>query len=787
MTEVAVTMHPLDFDEIERLRDRLVGSLLRWRNPGDGLYRSSPEASPGATSRPPSFTNTGMVLQALHESGKTFHAQALAGSLLGYYVEHKEGPFPWEKGRAGDQPHVICNSWMAFSILDCLPAQAGRLQRLCEWLLSCQRSDGGWNLLPTDLSYYPMVTAYALSALLQFYRFLTLLGVDANKPLVSGLERAIEGGVGYLLKARSDDLRRSDLYLWPSEVWQGQKGSASFGTSAICMHVIAKAARVLQHEEWENRVLDTLAKVIDGYDSAGNGEFDVHSGSEGGPVTTKLWDSLHMNDTALNYTWYFFAPINLVTLLRFVRERRFWKTPAYYKFVSDQVQWITANVEKHGDGEGVRGAPTLGGVKIWSTAQAVIVLSRLLDVQAQVVELYRSVSHSSTGEDTARKPRTPAPTAGTHGGNLGQAADRRKSSGRKGSPAALPDIRQPFQQDQGSPLSSRPDSKVSERASRPSVMAEEVDAASRGNAIRAQGTDSMAGVEPERAVDLGIVIALKEEFRVFQQLLGGDAMTPQHDADLGDYIYTVQLQGYRCVVTLMGEMGGEAAVLRTDRLVDRWRPRLLVNLGIAGAIHDDLGVGDAIVASQIDSYMEAARAEAAGGGADGFRFVRGGAVFHADFKLVELLRQFEFAHARAFGRWRERCAANLKEGVEEPILRDLLASGAVRSTPELHDCHLASGPAVSAAAEFAKWIRGRDRNIKAIEMESGGVARAGSQRANPIPVLALRGISDSASHDKAAQDRIGKGALRRYAMHNILVLFSILLEEGVLLPRRSAL
>ncbi len=311
-----------------------------------------------------------------------------------------------------------------------------------------------------------------------------------------------------------------------------------------------------------------------------------------------------------------------------------------------------------------------------------------------------------------------------------------------------------------------------------------------GGAERSASQTSIARVksgDATEAVDIGIVIALKEEFRVFRQLLGAESMTPQRDPDLGDYVYTVELHGYRCVVAHMGEMGGEAAVLRTDRLVDRWRPRLLVNLGIAGGIHADLCVGDAVVASQIDSYMEAARAEAADDDGSGFRLVPGGAVFHGDFQIVELLRQFEFAHARAFDRWRGQCATNLKETLEEPILKDLLASGAVRPSPDLHDCHLASGPAVSAAEAFARWVRGRDRNLKAIEMESGGVARAGSQRANPVPVLALRGISDSASHDKAAQDRIGKGALRRYAMHSILVLFSILLEEGVLLPRRRVL
>lgn len=206
---------------------------------------------------------------------------------------------------------------------------------------------------------------------------------------------------------------------------------------------------------------------------------------------------------------------------------------------------------------------------------------------------------------------------------------------------------------------------------------------------------------------------------------------------------------------------------------------MLANIGIAGGIHPDLHIGDVVVATQIDSYMEAVRAEATAE-PGGFQLVHGGAAYRADFSLVEPLRQFEFSHPSAYARWRAGCSSSLREAVEPSTLSPLVAKGVLREEPEFTDCHLASGPAVSAAEAFAKWVRGRDRNLKAIEMESGGVARAGAQRVAPIPVLALRGISDGANHDKTAYDSIGKGVLRRHAMRNALALFSVLLEERIL-------
>jgi hypothetical protein len=98
---------------------------------------------------------------------------------------------------------------------------------------------------------------------------------------------------------------------------------------------------------------------------------------------------------------------------------------------------------------------------------------------------------------------------------------------------------------------------------------------------------------------------------------------------------------------------------------------------------------------------------------------------------------------------------------------------------------LASGPDVAAAEAFVRWLRSRrDRNLKGLEMESGGfvadVWRSIEQRRS----LVLRGISDYGDERKKQLEREYKGAIRRYAIHNAAQLLStILTTVGLPLTR----
>ncbi|WP_169800712.1 AAA family ATPase [Archangium gephyra] len=287
--------------------------------------------------------------------------------------------------------------------------------------------------------------------------------------------------------------------------------------------------------------------------------------------------------------------------------------------------------------------------------------------------------------------------------------------------------------------------------------------------------------EEKRAMDLGIVIALKEEFRVFRELLPS-GLRAERDEKTGQFDYTFTLSGspHSCVVSFIGEMNPENAALHTERLLSRWNPRTVVMLGIAAGLHQDVRVGDVVVASQVDNYL--ASAKALPGSAPGsFEFSLGGTVFQGDHDFITRVRNLEFAEREAFISWHQLCQESLAKHVPEQARTELVRQRLIRAEPELLDVHLASGPVVGAAQEFTRWLREkRDRNLKALDMESAGLMASAFKRVEPTRTLVIRGISDYGDERKITLDALGEGALRRHAMHNATTLLWILLRSGVL-------
>ncbi|HEX5750344.1 MAG TPA: hypothetical protein VFZ09_29200 [Archangium sp.] len=282
-------------------------------------------------------------------------------------------------------------------------------------------------------------------------------------------------------------------------------------------------------------------------------------------------------------------------------------------------------------------------------------------------------------------------------------------------------------------------------------------------------------------MDLGIIIALKEEFRVFRELLP-TSLRAERDENTGQYDYTFELPGspHRCVISFIGEMNPEPATLHTERLLSRWNPRTVVMLGIAASLHPDVRVGDVVVASQVDNYLASAKAQP-GAAPGSHEFALGGTVFQGDHDFLSRVRNLEFAEREAFLSWSQLCQEALTQHVPEPARTELVRQRLLRSEPELLDVHLASGPVVGAAHEFTQWLRAkRDRNLKALDMESAGLMAAAVKRVEPTRTLVIRGISDYGDERKSTLDALGEGALRRQAMHNATTLLWTLMRSGVI-------
>jgi nucleoside phosphorylase len=299
--------------------------------------------------------------------------------------------------------------------------------------------------------------------------------------------------------------------------------------------------------------------------------------------------------------------------------------------------------------------------------------------------------------------------------------------------------------------------------------------------------------EPPRtasSIDVGIVIALKEEFAEFYNEIKTQCK-PLRDEESGRYYYQFEYtnvdlnQHYQCLATFVGEMGAVKAGLLTQRLISQWRPRTLVMLGIAAALSKDVHIGDVVIASQVDAYMENSKAIPATG-RNRYVFAFSGEVYRSSSDLLHAVRNFEFVHGNLFQDWRVHCGRELQQLVPKESLEQLIASKRLRDQVQMVDGHLASGPTVGAAPAFKDWLKTRDRKYLALEMEAAGLMAAVYEQADPKRTLVLRAISDDGDERKEDLDKMGEGAFRRYAMHNAIRLLWRFFAAGILPSNRSS-
>jgi formylglycine-generating enzyme required for sulfatase activity/nucleoside phosphorylase/tRNA A-37 threonylcarbamoyl transferase component Bud32 len=284
------------------------------------------------------------------------------------------------------------------------------------------------------------------------------------------------------------------------------------------------------------------------------------------------------------------------------------------------------------------------------------------------------------------------------------------------------------------------------------------------------------------APDVAIVIALAEEFRTLAAAVI-EGLHAVRNADFGGYDYFfIGPGGYRCVATVMDAMGPTPASQSAQRLLAR-KPAVIVNIGIAGGLADDLCIGDVIVPREVAGYDETGKAKGPMG--EGPWQERRGKNYHPTSALVDEVLHLPFAHAAAHAHWREDANADIESLLpadQRLLITALLGSGIVRATPQISTKHLGSGSFVIASKAFAEWIREANADIHAAEMEAAGMLLANEYRRQPAQSLVIRGISDHVNVPKSEVDAIGRGALRGLAMRNAWRLLCTLMELCVL-PR----
>jgi nucleoside phosphorylase len=296
--------------------------------------------------------------------------------------------------------------------------------------------------------------------------------------------------------------------------------------------------------------------------------------------------------------------------------------------------------------------------------------------------------------------------------------------------------------------------------------------------------------QPKIDVDVAVFIALKDEFDWFREILNLPVTTVQD----GPYFFYVMDYGvedassYKLVLALGGNMGITAAAMTTSVLLQRFSPRTIVNIGIAGGLKD-VRLGDVVVPDQVVAYLENAKAIAAG---QGFAFQLAADVYRCAFSFTKLMQNFSIAYALQYTEWKEACANDLQamfegheiadfEKTDADLARNQQRDPRFRREPEIRVGHTASGPAVAAAEVFSEWLKkNSDRSFLCVEMEAAGMLAATANALEQIDSLVIRAVSDFADEQKTSLERSFGDRFRRYAMHNASRLFASLLQSGLI-------
>jgi 8-oxo-dGTP diphosphatase len=192
----------------------------------------------------------------------------------------------------------------------------------------------------------------------------------------------------------------------------------------------------------------------------------------------------------------------------------------------------------------------------------------------------------------------------------------------------------------------------------------------------------------------------------------------------GTLFETGSLPGGRSEITIavIGEGNPGAAVL-AERAITTYQPRALMLVGVAGALKDDINLGDVVVATKVYAYQ--------GGKDEQKGFLARPNAWDAPHALEQLARHISRTMA-----WAQYLPENQADDL-----------------PPVHFKPVVSGEVVlnSRDTPLAEFLRTNFNDAAAIEMESAGMAQACHLNSSR-PVLTIRGVSDKADGTKHATD-----------------------------------
>jgi len=272
---------------------------------------------------------------------------------------------------------------------------------------------------------------------------------------------------------------------------------------------------------------------------------------------------------------------------------------------------------------------------------------------------------------------------------------------------------------------------------------------SRPNHLVWPGAALMPELSSNAPVDFLLITVLDDERKALLKSLTHYRRVPARQDDIHIYYEAIIpvcspdgfAGAYRAIVCQIPSMGRVRAAAATRDFVQRWHPRYLMLVGIAGGIASaGVARGDVLVATQIADYelQKLTPTEPK------IRW----AVYHADERLCNAARHLEDT-------WQQ------PDSVTRPEI----------GVPRRHFGSVASGDKVIASEQDLQQLCVHWLEPIGVEMEAAGVAAANMQSPTPLPLFMVRGISDLA--DEAKSDD-----WRQYACSIAAAYTVTLLESG---------
>lgn len=289
-------------------------------------------------------------------------------------------------------------------------------------------------------------------------------------------------------------------------------------------------------------------------------------------------------------------------------------------------------------------------------------------------------------------------------------------------------------------------------------------------------------------VDLGIIFSSSNEFRELHNQFSNEEINEinynesqvHQDEETGVSYYPFtwrQTITYECIATFVGDEEPAKTTLATERLIKRYQPEVIIMVGTAECINEDISLGDVIVVQTANNYLSGVKVVESDN--QTFNFQPSGDPYRCSDNLVRAVEGLEFS--KFYSEWH---SAIIEKRQQIPLLTELEKNPFLQQTPKYKKGAIASGQIEACAEPFINWLKQNNRNYLAIEKASAGLLTAISSCGFPGKTLILKGISHFGDSRREQLEEKYNECLHSYAINNVITFLWKLLAAEIL-PSRS--